>query len=278
MGTFRRSAGLCLALLAYRHEVLAQGPLRTGPPAWAEDAVWYVIQPDRFRNGDPHNDPKGSDLRGAAPHDLPRDWRVSPWTADWYKLQPWEQAAGRSFYEVAPMRRFGGDLQGVLERLDYIQSLGATAIILNPIFEAPSASRRDAAALHHVDNNLGPDPDGDRLVWATENPADPSSWKWTTADRLFLRLVQECHRRQIKLVLDGVFDHVGVTFWAFRDLRARGRSSRFADWFVVRSLTIRRRRPTSSTTRPPKVSASGPSFAATATPSRKVPATTCARS
>ncbi len=198
--------------------------------------MWYVIQPDRFRNGDPRNDPKVSDLRGAAPHDLPRDWRVSPWTADWYKLQPWEQATGRSFYEIAPMRRFGGDLQGVLERLDHIQSLGVTAIILNPVFEAPSASRRDAAALHHVDNNLGPDPDGDRLVWATENPADPATWKWTTADRLFLRLVQECHRRQMKLVLDGVFDHVGVTFWGFRDLRSRGRTSRFADWFAVRSL------------------------------------------
>ena len=238
MGTLRRSACLCLALVAPRPGAAAQGvaPLRTGPPAWAQDAVWYVVQPDRFRNADTRNDPKLPDLRGAAPYDVPRDWHVSPWTADWYKLQPWEKATGRGFYEIAPMRRFGGDLQGLLERLDYIQSLGVNAIRLKPVFEAPSASRQDAAALHHVDNNLGPDPDGDRLIWATENPADPSTWKWTAADRLFLRLVQECHRRQMKLVLDGVFDHVGQTFWAFRDLRARGRASRFADWFVTRSF------------------------------------------
>jgi glycosidase len=227
-----------LALALSCGSLRAQGvaPLRAGPPTWAEDAVWYVVAPDRFRNGDPRNDPKLSDLRGAAPYDVPRDWRVSPWTADWYKLEPWEKATGKSFYEIAPMRRFGGDLQGILERLDYLQGLGVTALLLNPIFEAPSAGRRDAAALHHVDNNLGPDPDGDRLIWATENPADPATWKWTAADRLFLRLVQECHRRQMKLVLDGVFDHVGATFWAFRDLRARGRSSRFADWFSVRAF------------------------------------------
>jgi cyclomaltodextrinase len=161
---------------------------------------------------------------------------VSPWTADWYRLQPWEKASGKTFYEIAPMRRFGGDLQGILERLEHVQSLGVTALLLNPIFEAPSAGRWDAAALHHVDNNLGPDPDGDRLIWATEDPADPATWKWTSADRLFLRLVLECHRRKMKLVLDGVFDHVGASFWAFRDLRARGRSSRFANWFVVRSF------------------------------------------
>src|SRR5262249_22787658 len=47
-------------------------------------------------------------------------------------------------------------------------------------------------------------------------------------------LVQECHRRQIRVVLDGVFDHVGWTFWAFRDVRARGAQSRYAGWFVVR--------------------------------------------
>ena len=229
---------LFLALAASGGSARAQGaaPLRTGPPAWAQDAVWYVVQPDRFRNGDPRNDPKVADLRGAWPYDVPRDWRLSPWTADWYKLQPWEKATGRTFYEVAPMRRFGGDLQGILERLDHIQGLGVTALVLNPIFEAPSASRRDTAALHHVDNNLGPEPDGDRLIWATENPADPGTWKWTAADRLLLRLIQECHRRQIKLVLEGVFDHVGTTFWAFRDLRAKGRSSRLAGWFAVRAF------------------------------------------
>jgi glycosidase len=207
---------------------------RAGPPAWARDAVWYQVFPERFRNGDPHNDPGPADLRGAWPHDPIVQWRVSPWTSDWYKLQPWERATGRDFYYNAQLRRYGGDLQGLIEKLDYIQGLGVNALYLNPVFESPSLHRYDTTFYHHVDNNLGPDPQGDRLLWATEDPGNPATWKWTAADRLFLRLVQECHRRRIRLVIDGVFNHVGVTFWAFRDARARGARSRYAEWFAIK--------------------------------------------
>jgi cyclomaltodextrinase / maltogenic alpha-amylase / neopullulanase len=211
-------------------------PVRNGPPSWAADSVFYEVVLDRFRNGDPRNDPRPTDIRGAWPYETVNGWQVSTWTGDWYKLQPWEKAGGRDFYWNAPTRRYGGDLQGLLEKLDHIQSLGANAILLAPIFEAPSALKQDPTLLHHVDNNLGPDPEGDRLLWATENPADPSTWKWSAADKLFLRVVQECHRRQMKVVLDGIFDHVGVTFWAFRDVRARGAQSRYAAWFQVRAF------------------------------------------
>jgi cyclomaltodextrinase len=208
-------------------------PVRIGPPAWAADAIWYQVFPERFRNGDPRNDPKPADLRGAWPHEPLRDWRVSPWTADWYLLQPWEKANGHDFFWNAQVRRYGGDLQGVLEKLDHIQSLGVNAIYLNPIFESPSLHKYDTAFFHHVDGDFGPDPEGDRIIRATENPADPATWKWTAADRLFLRLVQECHRRQIRVILDGVFSHVGLTFWAFRDVRSKGAASKFAGWFQV---------------------------------------------
>jgi cyclomaltodextrinase len=211
----------------------APAGLRAGPPSWAADAVWYQVFPERFRNGDPRNDPRPADLRGAWPHDPIRDWRLSPWTADWYKLQPWEKTNGRDFYYNAQLRRYGGDLQGVIDKLDYLQSLGVTAISLNPIFEAPSLHKYDTTFYHHVDNNFGPDPDGDRLIWATENPLEPSTWKWTAADRLFLRLVQECHRRQMKVILDGVFNHVGLTFWAFRDVRTKQAQSKYTGWFVI---------------------------------------------
>ncbi len=178
-------------------------PVRSGPPSWVADAVFYEVFPERFRNGDPRNDPKPNDLRGAWPQEAVRGWQVTPWTADWYRLQPWEKATGKDFYWNAQTRRYGGDLQGLLERLDYL---------------------------------FGPDPEGDRVIWATENPSDPATWKWTSADRLFLRLVQECHRRQIKVVLDGTFNRVGATFWAFRDVRARGASSRYAGWFAIKAF------------------------------------------
>src|SRR6266481_4140167 len=98
-----------------------------------------------------------TDLRGAWPQEAVRGWQVTPWTADWYRLQPWEKATSKDFYWNAQTRRYGGDLQGLLERLDYLQSLGVNAICLNPIFEAPSLHKYDPTYLHHVDNNFGPD-------------------------------------------------------------------------------------------------------------------------
>jgi cyclomaltodextrinase / maltogenic alpha-amylase / neopullulanase len=239
------TGALLLAALALAVEARAQAtqvaapsepPVRRGPPAWVADAVFYQVFPDRFRNGDPRNDPKATDLRGAWPSEAVRGWQTSRWTADWYRLEPWEKATGKDFYWNVQTRRYGGDLQGLLERLDYLQGLGVTALYLNPIFEAPSLHRYDTTFFHHVDNNLGPDPEGDRVVWATENPVDPTTWKWTSADRLFLKVLQECHRRQMKVVLDGVFSQVGTTFWAFRDVRTRGTTSRNAGWFDRKAI------------------------------------------
>jgi glycosidase len=210
---------------------------RTSPPAWAADAVWYQIFPERFRNGDPKNDPTPADIAGSWPHEAPAaGWRPHPWTSDWFKLQPWETLGDRKFYYNAQLRRYGGDLQGVLDRLDYLKRLGVTAIYLNPIFESPSLHKYDATFYHHVDNNFGPDPAGDRAVWAKENPADPSTWQWTSADRLFLTLVAECHKRGIRVVIDGVFNHTGMTFWAFEDVRRRGAASPYKDWYDVKSF------------------------------------------
>lgn len=214
----------------------ALSPSASAVPGWAKSAVWYQIFPERFRNGEPKNDPAGPDLLGAWPHQLPDNWHVSPWTSDWYKLQPWEQGDGKGFYFNAQLRRYGGDLQGILDKLDYLQSLGVTALYLNPIFESPSLHKYDAAMYHHVDNNFGPNPQEDAAIRATENPADPASWRWTSADSLFLSLVREVHRRNMKIILDGVFNHVGTTFWAFKDVHEKGIRSQFKDWFSIVSF------------------------------------------
>jgi len=204
-------------------------------PDWAKDAVWYQIFPERFANGDSTNDPTPHDMEGAWPYNIPEGWQISPWTSDWYKLQPWEKANGHSFYWNAGCRRYGGDLQGIIDRLDYLHDLGITAIYLTPIFESPSSHKYDTRMYHHVDNNFGPDPAGDEKIWAAENPADPSTWKWTSADKLFLKLIQEVHKRGMKIVLDGVFNHVGTSFWAFQDVVKNQQKSAFKDWFRIRS-------------------------------------------
>jgi glycosidase len=198
-------------------------------PEWAQGAVWYQIFPERFRNGDTRNDPTAED---AGIQNYP-GWQVSPWTSDWYKAQAWERATGWPFYKFVFDRRYGGDLQGVIEKLDYLQELGITAIYFNPIFEAKSLHKYDASSYHHIDDNFGPNPSRDKAVAATET-ADPKTWKWTSADSLFLQFIKEAHRRNMRVIIDGVFNHVGRDFWAFRDLIQHQQNSRYKGWFVVR--------------------------------------------
>ncbi len=204
-------------------------------PQWAKGIIWYQIFPERFRNGDPHNDPTLDSIAGSWPHNQTPPWQVHPWTADWYKRQPYEQATGLNLWHNLQRRRYGGDIQGILDSLDYLQELGVEALYLNPVFMAPSAHKYDGATYHHIDPYFGPDPAGDLALMAQENPADPSTWLWTAADKLMLKLINEVHRRGLRIIFDGVFNHMGINSWAFRDVVAQGLASPYADWFKVQS-------------------------------------------
>lgn len=206
------------------------------PSDWARDAIWYQIFPERFHNGDPHNDPTIESLDGTWPYDKQEQWSVTPWTSDWYKLKPWEEANGQGFYYNAQLRRYGGDIQGIIDKLDYLEELGVNALYLNPVFESPSSHKYGTAMYRHIDNNFGPDPEGDERIWTEEDPTDPSTWQWTAADRLFLKLVEEVHNRGMHIIIDGVFNHVGIPFWAFQHAREHGKKSPYADWFYIKSF------------------------------------------
>ncbi len=209
-------------------------PTRPGSvPSWAADAVWYQIFVERFRNGDPGNDPRPVDTRGAWPHLDATGWRVTPWGHDWYRQEDWERATGKGFYTTVHARRHGGDLRGVIDRLDYLVDLGVTAIYLNPINDSPSLHKYDARCWRHVDRNFGPDPDGDARIIASEDPGDPATWRWTAADQLFLALLEAAHSRGLRVIVDYSFNHTGATFWAWLDVVARQRRSPFADWYDV---------------------------------------------
>lgn len=204
-------------------------------PHWSKKVVWYQIFPERFRNGDLNNDPTVKDIKGAYPHDITSPWQIHPWTSDWYELQPYEKENGKDIWFNIQRRRYGGDLQGIIDKLDYLQQLGITALYLNPIFEAPSLHKYDGASYHHVDPNFGPDPNGDRELIAKEIPDDPSSWVWTSADRLFLELVRQVHQRRIFIIIDGVFNHMGINSWAFKDVIKNQQNSKYKDWFTIKS-------------------------------------------
>jgi cyclomaltodextrinase len=204
-------------------------------PTWSKGVVWYQIFPERFNNGDPSNDPKVTDQRGAYPFNDSSAFQIHPWQSDWYQLQPYEQKNGRDVYYNIQRRRYGGDLQGILNKLDYLQSLGVNALYLTPIFWSPSSHKYDALCYHHVDPTFGPDPASDQQLMATETPLKPETWVWTKADLLALKLIEEVHKRKMHIIFDGVFNHMGAQSFAFRDVVQHQQASPYADWFMVKS-------------------------------------------
>ncbi len=144
-------------------------------PDWFKNAVVYQIFPDRFRNGVDANDPiSGTFFYDETPGTLTApQWN---WIVPDPRIvgSPWEGSYSKLFY--------GGDLQGITDKLDYLQSLGVTALYLNPIFESPSNHKYDATSYEVIDDNFG----------------DLAT---------FITLTNELHNRGMYLVLDGVFNH-----------------------------------------------------------------------
>ncbi|MBX0290340.1 glycoside hydrolase family 13 protein [Hymenobacter sp. HSC-4F20] len=204
-------------------------------PAWSKGVVWYQIFPERFSNGDPGNDPKVTDQHGAYPFDATSPFQIHPWQSDWYELQPYEQKNGKDIWYNIQRRRYGGDLQGVLNKLDYLQKLGVNAVYLTPVFWSPSSHKYDALCYHHIDPTFGPDPEGDKKLMTTENPLKPETWVWTKADLLALKLIEEVHKRKMRIIFDGVFNHLGAKSFAFQDVEKNQQASPYADWFSVKS-------------------------------------------
>jgi glycosidase len=204
------------------------------PPAWAKTAIWYQIFVERFYNGDKKNDPKPENINIPPLNQIaPQGWAITPWTQNWFEEEDWAKATGKPFMDNLQYRRFGGDLQGVLDKLDYLQELGITAIFINPINDAPSLHKYDARYYHHIDVNFGPDPAGDNFIIASENPADPATWKWTSSDKLFLKLIAEAHKRGIKVIMDYSWNHTGTMFWAWQDILKKQSASVYKDWYNI---------------------------------------------
>lgn len=179
----------------------AFGPF-TPPPApfasvgWVEGAVGYQIFPERFWNGDPSNDSLALPTDEYAFRD-PALGGTPP------VLSPWNGPVGESH---CCHQYFGGDLQGILDRLDHLSSLGISALYLNPIFSAGSAHGYDTFDYLEVAPNLG--------------------------DSTVLRnLLDQAHARGMKVIWDFVPNHVGIGHRAFQDAVANGEASDTWDWF-----------------------------------------------
>ncbi len=204
------------------------------PPSWAKSQIWYQIFVERFNNGDSTNNPTSENIYAASNFvNVPENWEITPWTTNWYEPEPWTKNMKGDFYSNLQYRRYGGDLQGVIDKIDYLEELGITAIYFNPINDAPSLHKFDARNWRHIDVNFGPDPIGDNLIIASEDPGDPSTWKWTSADKLFLKLVDELHKKGIRVIVDYSWNHTGVEFFAFKDIVKNQQDSPYTDWYDI---------------------------------------------
>ena len=207
------------------------------PPQWAKNQIWYQIFVERFNNGDISNDPTPENIYAASNFkQVPENWEITSWTSNWYQPDVYTENMDGDFYSKLQSRRYGGDLQGVINKLDYLQELGITAIYFNPLNDAPSLHKFDARNWRHIDVNFGPDPAGDNAIIDSEDPAIPSTWKWTSADKLFLELVDELHNRGIRVIVDYSWNHTGVEFWAFKDILENQEESAYTSWYDIQSF------------------------------------------
>jgi cyclomaltodextrinase / maltogenic alpha-amylase / neopullulanase len=147
----------------------------SAPPAWVRDAVFYQVFPDRF----------AASQRVAKPG----------------PLEPWDAPPTHHGFK-------GGDLLGIVERLDYLAELGITALYLNPIFASASNHRYHTFDFYKVDPLLG-------------------------GDEALRELLDACHARGMKVVLDGVFNHASRGFWPFHHVAETGLGSPYLDWIFV---------------------------------------------
>ncbi|NLE75479.1 MAG: DUF3459 domain-containing protein [Chloroflexi bacterium] len=154
--------------------------LQPQPPAWVADAVFYQIFPDRFARSDR----------------LPL----------WARLEPWDAPPTREGFK-------GGDLWGVLHRLDHLSDLGVTAIYFNPVFQSAANHRYHTHDYYAIDPLLG-------------------------GDAAFAALLREAHHRGMRVVLDGVFNHASRGFFPFHHLLENGPRSPYADWFVAKGFPL----------------------------------------
>ncbi|QNQ81620.1 glycoside hydrolase family 13 protein [Lactobacillus sp. PV012] len=146
-------------------------------PEWVRKTIWYQIFPERFANGDVTNDPQDT-----------KKWdpNINPGRQDFY----------------------GGDLQGVLDHLDYLKELGINGIYFNPIFKAPSNHKYDTEDYYQIDPHFGD-------------------------KKLFKELVKQAHKRGIRVMLDAVFNHIGDKSPQWQDVLKNGENSKYKDWFHI---------------------------------------------
>ena len=195
---FYDKSGVCDKRLGWYDFVITPG-FKT--PDWAKGAVMYQIYTDRFFNGDKSNDVETREYSYIGDYSVKVD--------DWYKYPA--TMGVREFY--------GGDIQGVWDKLDYLEKLGVEVIYFNPMFVSPSNHKYDIQDYDYIDPHFGKIVKDEGELLSVGNYLNREASRYITrvtdkanleaSNELFARFVEEVHRRGMKVILDGVFNHCG---------------------------------------------------------------------
>ena len=190
----------------YNRELLP--PFTT--PDWAKDGVIYQIFPERFRNGDPSNDPDFSEYWYQDANELPSSGKTNGeyfhLVDDWYDVAGLSRSPYRTDGRPDYYSFYGGDIAGVREKLDYLNDLGVTVIYFNPLNQGMSNHKYDPVDYNSVDPHFA------------------------SKDE-FKAFVQDAHDHGIRIVVDMAFNHTGNYHFAFRDAFEKGRDSEYWSWY-----------------------------------------------
>ena len=170
-------------------------------PDWAKGAVMYQIYTDRFCNGDKSNDVETREYSYIGDYAVKvEDWSKYPATM-----------GVREFY--------GGDIQGVWDKLDYLEDLGVEVIYFNPMFVSPSNHKYDIQDYDYIDPHFGKIVKDEGNILSEGNHSNRDATKYISrvtdmanleaSNKFFAEFVEEVHKRGMKVILDGVFNHCG---------------------------------------------------------------------
>ena len=148
---------------------------------WLQESIIYQIFPDRFCNGNSVINPKNT--------------------------KPW------GYPYIDYHSKFGGDIQGIIDKLDYLEDLGINVIYLTPIFKSSSNHKYNTEDYYTIDPEFG-------------------------SNKLVKELIDKCHKKNIKIIFDAVFNHSGDDFFAFKDVLINQKNSKYSDWYIINNFPV----------------------------------------
>ncbi|MBN2104506.1 hypothetical protein JW835_10750 [bacterium] len=179
-------------------------------PEWVRHGIFYQIFPERFCNGNPGNDPDFSESYYTGKTTLPTEGKLNGeffhLVEDWYDVSGLKESPYRTDGRPDLYSFYGGDIQGVMKKLDYLKNLGITIIYFNPLNQGKSNHKYDPVDYLSIDPHF----------------ADES---------IFKKFVRKAHDCGIRIIVDMAFNHTGDSHFAFIDTKEKGPDSKYWHWY-----------------------------------------------